>query len=116
LQSETVRFYHKLLSIRLHEFQTAGFGFVVEGVSQLKFDEEWVYYYIAQTDLNYEIFSSECVQRRADHVLEGQRMRCDELPIFLPLPEEIRQFIKQSLSKTRRKHYILRRINFEKRR
>lgn len=117
MQGETARYYHRIFLVRPHEVQVSGIvGFIVEGVSQQKFDVEWVYYYIAQTNLDYEVFAGECVQRCADYKLNQQGIRYDDLPLFLPIPNEIREFIKQSLSKSRRKHYILRMMNLRKRR
>lgn len=96
---ETKNYFHKILSVRAHWFLWGGLGYIVEGVSQKKVcdDFEWcqddyVYYYIAQTDDQFKILHGECMQRRPDYQLDNQGLRYD-VPIFLSIPLEVQEFI-----------------------
>jgi len=107
MRGETENYYHFIRNVRRHAFGVGFNGYIVEGESQRKDDEQHIYSYIAQTDLFFQTFAGECFSRPSDeHELNRQGIRCFDISVFFPIPQEIKEFIK-GLEISRRR-YVLR--------
>ena len=103
---ETENYHHKITLIRRHAFQFADFdGYIVEGISQLKADEEYIFIFSCQTDLHFDTFYSECIRRYDDHYLNRQGIRNDRSSTFVETPDEVKLFVK-TLDENKKKYIM----------